>query len=283
MLIEYLNSNNLHKFNDYLDKDASENIGRDFYRGIVVTAMDEPRAGMIWEIVSRHGEDGHKSCRIVWLRMSDPEAGEFLLHYYGKILEADSVERSFFELDESIGETSLKLLKEAGFTLERATGSMAEISLSDIRDIKHTGSPGHKTNIESLEELETTGFKDGIRKCLGNTDREILPDLISLPVTWYEQEVSCYHQTDSGCQGFLLIHRKPSGHLKVELLSDWGSDSKSNMINLIRYSAGQILDLYSEKTRILVYEKNANIRQLVSYLFPQVTRQVCIKGFRKEL
>ena len=80
MLIEYLDFNNLNKYKDYLDRDASENIGRVFFRGIVATDKDVPRAGIIWEIVNHHDEKDHAISRIVWIRISDEEAGKFLLH-----------------------------------------------------------------------------------------------------------------------------------------------------------------------------------------------------------
>ncbi len=283
MLIEYLNSNNLKKYGKYLDKDAAENMGREFYKGFLVTALDEPRAGIIWEIVSRHDEHDNPWCRIVWLRISDDEAGRFLLHYYGTIIADDKAKGSYFEFDEGCRYEKLKLLEEAGFTIERATESVAYITLSDVRNMLRTGSPGHATDIKSLEEMETEAFLKGIRDCVDNTDRQILPDVLSLPIGWYEQEVSCYHQKDDGCKGFLLIHKSSSEDLIVELLSDWGPESKNNMMNMIRYSASQILDLYSDDTRILVYEKNENIRQLVTYLFPQAKRPQCVKGVRKEM
>lgn len=283
MLIEYLSSNNLNKFRDYLDKDASENIGRVFYKGIVATEKDVPRAGIIWEILSRHDEHEGPFSRIVWMRISDDEAGRILLHYYDEIMADEKVKGSYFEFDESYGYEKLKLLEDAGFTLSMATGTAAHITLADIRNMLSQGPQGHAPNILSLEEMETDAFLKGIRDCVDNTDRHILPDVLSLPISWYEQEVSCYHQKDEGCMGFLLIHKSGSEKLIVELLSDWGPESKNNMMNMIRYSASQILDLYSESTRILVFEKNENIRQLVSYLFPQAKRMQCIKGFRKEL
>lgn len=283
MLIEYLDINNLNKYKDYLDKDASENIGRVFFRGIVATDKDVPRAGIIWEIVNRHDEKDHAISRIVWIRISDEEAGEFLLHYYGEIIADDKVKGSYFELGIGHKYEEQKLLEDAGFTISKAEGSTAYITLSDIRNMQHPGSSGHGANILSLEEMETEVFMKAVKDCVDNTDRHILPDILSLPISWYEQEVSCYHEKDEGCLGFLLIHKCPSGQLVIELLSDWSLESRNNMMNMIRYSASQILDLYSEDTRILVHEKNESIRQLVSYLFPQVKRPQCIKGVRKEL
>ena len=98
MLVEYLGDHNLHKYDEYLDGDFAENIGREFYRGIVVVDDGTAGAALIWELIHLYDENKPTVSRIAWGKVTDTEMGEFLMKSYSLIIAKDNVERSFFEL-----------------------------------------------------------------------------------------------------------------------------------------------------------------------------------------
>ncbi len=68
-----LDSENISAYDGYIPEDIAENIGRTYYRGIVIEQGAEPVAGMIWDIRNAESEDAED--HICWLHTRDEEAG----------------------------------------------------------------------------------------------------------------------------------------------------------------------------------------------------------------
>ena len=282
MLIEYLSSYNLNKFRDYLDIDVTDSIGREFYRGVVVTVAGSPKAAMVWELIDLYDELKPTRSRIDWIKASDYESGKYLLKMYRVIIADDEVEESFFEFEEGIEAKYIDLLRTAGFKESESEGRFYRISVSDLKDMKHIGSLRAPLSIKSLEMLESIRLKKSLDDCVENTNRYIIPDIRILPISWFDQLISCYDEQDDECLGLFLFHKTPSGILRVELLSDWGSDVTNSLMYMIKYSAGKALENYSDDTTIMIIDNDSKAKKLVSYLFPQAEVSMCIRGVRKE-
>lgn len=282
MLVEYLGKENLHKYEEYLDSDAAENIGREFYRGIVCENADVPGAALIWEYENLYDSDKPTATRIEWGRVTDEKMGAFLLEAFSEIIARNKAERSYFELSRDYDREVIKLFKQAGFKITTEKTDRVVIRLSDAKAVAALRELKIPRNIKSLEELSTEDFKAAIKECINDIDREFVSDLFFLGPTWYEQDISCYVETDGRCSGLFLVHRCTSERLRVELLADWGSGASKSLLEMIRYSLDRALLAYPEDTEIDIVLRDRAIKGLAAYLFPQIRVSTCIRGDREE-
>ena len=100
MEIVHLSKENLYEYEDFLGADIAENIGREFYRGMVACEGGEPEAGLIWELTGLYDDMSQTQSRIEWYHAEDAESLEFLLDTYTYTISKDGVEKSFFEFEE---------------------------------------------------------------------------------------------------------------------------------------------------------------------------------------
>ena len=282
MLIEYLNAGNINKYRDYLDGDAAENIGRQFYRGMIAQTNGNPGAALIWEVINLYEDSKPTLSRIEWGKVTDDEMGEYLLEAYTDTVARDGVADSFFELDVDFDRTFIRLLKNTGFRITQAKYDMIKVKLSEAGTIGSAIDVKALKQVKCLEELSTRDFNRAIKSCVYNINRELVSDLMFLGINWYEQDISCYAETGGQCSGFLLVHRCTSGTLRIELLADWGSESQKNLLGMIRFSLYRALETYPDDTRVEVVLRDDATRGLVSYIFPQFAVSKCLRGDRTE-
>ena len=57
MDIVNLDEENIEMYTDYLTPDVAENVGRTFYRGLIVEDNDSPVAGMVWDVKNMMRDD----------------------------------------------------------------------------------------------------------------------------------------------------------------------------------------------------------------------------------
>ena len=275
-----LNKENLHLYEEYLDPDHAENIGREIYRGIIACEGGEPRAAMIYRLFHLYDDYEPTTSQIEWMRISDREAGEYLLDSYhaGILTDGDGVEETSFELEAELVSEFKEVFEKAGFAVSEREGRCVELKLSDFAKLKFIRSLDTPPYIKSLGNLNTDEFKRGLVDGLYSVSREFPGDILSLPMDWHEPEISCFEESDEERTGFLLVHKCPKGGLRVELLADWGPDQQSNIFNMIKYSIKQALAKYPPDTRVVVLRRDAASKKLVSYLFPKAVGEMCICG-----
>ena len=122
-----------------------------------------------------------------------------------------------------------------------------------------------------MNTLEERAFRRGILNCVVHSQRQLLDDLTTLPSSWFEPEVSCYVETDERMNGFLLVHRLPSGCLRVESMCAFGPDLKKDLMYMIRFAIRQAVRLYTEETRVILPGRDESTRKLIKYFFRVLT------------
>ena len=282
MEIVHLSKENLYEYEDFLGADIAENIGREFYRGMVACEGGEPEAGLIWELTGLYDDMSQTQSRIEWYHAEDAESLEFLLDTYTYTISKDGVEKSFFEFEEPPTPEEREVFTGAGFELSGTESRRMELRLSDLKALKLAKKLKTPPFIKSINGLVKKTFARGMTDCIYNTDRELQQDLIDLPMEWYDGDVSCYEDTDTQCGGFLLVHGCPSGKLRIELLSDWGPDPRINLLRMIRFSLKQACDKYPDDTRVEIIRRDNALVNLMSYLFPDMPGRSAVRGVREE-
>lgn len=89
-------------------------------------------------------------------------------------------------------------------------------------------------------------------------------------------------EADDRINGFLLVHKLPSGKLRVECMCAFGPDLKKDLVYLMRFAILHAARIYTEDTEVIIPRKDDSTRQLAGYFFPNVAGEQCICGERNE-
>ena len=111
-----LDEDNIERYMDYVTPDIGENIGRTFFRGLIIEGDDGPLAGMVWEVRNMMQNVDNESF-ISWLKVDDEEAGAQLFEEYKKSATEDEVVKTSFALPARSTEKERKALNNADFTV----------------------------------------------------------------------------------------------------------------------------------------------------------------------
>ena len=281
MEIRKITDENIDEYEDFIDEDIAQSIGREFYRSIAIhdDGEEEPVAAVVWELKDFE-EDRDTEAEIEWLYIKDPKAGDMLMEEYENEIMDDEVKRSFFEF-ESMDKNSSAVIKKSGFTAEKAESRDIVVTVEDLNNLSlvKKKTPPY---ITSINDLMVRQFRKGITNCLFHSRKGILEDLAFLPMSWYDSDVSCCVQTDEKVNGFLLVHRKASGALVVDLLFALEPDAKINLLNMIRYSINAAYDKFPPETEVILRKHNGMTEALIHKLFPNKKGAEVIKGEKKE-
>ena len=281
MEIIEINEENLEDYEELIGRDAAANIGREYYRAVVVHKSEDmpAQAALVWEYKNLEEEEDTLSELICLTAKNDKEM-DALFSEYEKQAAEESVVRSFFEFGKD-KENEAGLLRKRGFETKEQDSRDIYITLQQLNQIKGLDKKA-PSYIGSISELMVRQFRKGIMNCLFHNRKGLLEDLATLPISWYEQDISCCVQTDGNVNGFLLIHRSGSGVLIVDLMCCFGADYKNNLRDMIRYSLSAALKKYPPETKVLLRRHNEATAGLAKRMFPDVEASDAIFGERGE-
>jgi hypothetical protein len=282
MRTEIITKNNIRDFSDFFDPEEAENIGRDFYRSVAVLEDGACRAAVIWELKHSEDDEADTLSRLAWLSAPDEEAGAQLLDEYGEQIAEEEVHLSSFEFPAGIEEKSF--LEAQGFDTRPAEATSIVITVGSLAHLPMLKlKKPVPSYINPISELTMREFNRGIINCIFHSNRELTEDLTTLPVEWFDPDLSCYVESDDVVEGFLLVHKTVTGRLKVELLIDVGPDAQTELLHMVRFSMRKALEMYDSDTPIVISRSFGAARKLTKFLFPEVAGEDVIIGRREEL
>jgi hypothetical protein len=279
-----ISEDNLEKYRDYLDPEEAENIGREYYCGMALEDDDGGfLAGMIWELLDFDNEDADSSANLKWIHSEIDPAGKYLFEEYGDYVRNAEVGESRFEFSDEECKAQKQLLESEGFNTGEKEGRTLIVTVGDLMNLKvlriDKKIPSYIMPISSLSERD---FQRGIMNCIFHSRRPLIEDLNSLPMDWYDEELSCYATADGRVNGFLLVHRTILGKLRVELFIDVGPDSQKDLLHMARYTIKRAIDLYDETTEVVLVRRDESATRLVEFLFPGKKGLDVLAGYRRE-
>ena len=268
MYIVNLDEDNIEVYTDYFTPDIAENIGRTFYRGLIVDSEEGPLAGMIWEVRNMMKEEDNES-NICFLKVDDDVAGELLFDEYKSLVEEDEVTKSNFSLPAKSTERETKALEDAGFTVKFMEGDLIKCRLSEILELKFIQKVTPSENIHALRTMTQRGFNSSVRNFMMNGLYGLCEDLPYLPRSYFENDISCYSEVDGEVNGILLFHKNPSGGLIVSVMAAIGKDYGKILPHMIRYSVTCCREYYPDDTEVWIDRHNYASLALSEKLFPR--------------
>ena len=258
-----LTEDNLEKYRDALSPDIAESIGRDFYRGIIARDSSGDIGGaMVWECRDIE-DDRDVSAEIYYVKGSDEDTIKAMIESYDRMSDSDEVKKTILELYDISPEPFLK----DGFDVREAESRDLFVSVGDLEPIcaPKRRVPDYISSIGSISGIQ---FWQGITNCLYSGRKGLLEDIESLPVDWYDSELSCCSVYDDRVNGMLLVHRLPSGILMPVLFAAVGPDYKNDLLFMTIHAARQAFSLYPKDTPVLLRRHSAAVKDLTGRLFP---------------
>ena len=276
MKITDLNTDNVSDYEDILDEDISESIGREFYCGIVASTEDDPSVGaMIWEYRNVEDDDG-ATAELCYINADSKEDADALLTDFAEQAMLENVSDTFFEISMLPGEVS-DTFKEHGFDLKKDESRDIVVNISELSKLATMVKkiPG---NIECLGNIREIQFMQGVTNCIFNGKKGLLEDLEYIEKDWFDEDISSCVITDNKISGLFLVHRFPSGKLMPVLLAAIGPDARKDILYMIVNSAQKALLTYPPDTGVIIRRHNQSVRALAKKLFPNKTGETVIFG-----
>ena len=281
MEIVYLDQDTVEYFTDYIGEDAAENIGRMYYNGFIVRKDDEPVAGIIWQL--RNVVTGkEKESRIVFLRIDDDKAQDILFEYYESAIAREEVGKSTFVLPAASSAKEKAALENAGFTAGLMEGDIIKARLSDVAELALMEKTKISSDVLPISSLSQGDFAAAIRRFAQRGLYGLCEDLIYLPKTYFENEVSCYVGSSGGINGLMLLHKLPSGALSIIIMACIGEDYARILPKMMRRVLSSALERYSPDTEIMIDRHNYSVLALSEKLFPSGFGIPVYQGSRTE-
>ena len=276
MEILELNADNVTDYEDILDQDISENIGREFYRGIVaVEDGNAPKGAMIWEYKDLE-EDADTNAEICFLRSEGSEVIRSLLSDFETMAEDSEVKGVFFELND-LSEETKQGFTDDGFTLSAVEGRDMIVRVADLKSL---ASLKKKTrdNIVGISELMELQFMQGVTNCLFHGEKGLVEDLEYLDKDWFDEIISSAVIMDGKVSGLFLVHRLPSGDLMPVLLTAIGPDFKTDLLQMLVFSAQKASDQCTGDTKVICRRHNKEVAAITKRLFAGKTGSEVTRG-----
>ncbi len=278
-----LSEDNLELYADIVGPDGAENIGREFYRGFVLSSTGEKAdCAAVWELLHLEDDDKDTEARIEALYASSDKAGEELIDRCSYLFEEDGVCRSFFELPAGDEHLPVDLLERSGYEINKGEGRVIVTTLGDLLKLPFAKRKKVPSYVRELGSLMVRPFRRGVMDCIYRSKRALMEDLGTIPMSWFEQQVSSYVETDDRVSGFLLVHMCASGRLKVEVFTSTESTARWDLLNMMTFSVKQAASIYPEDTEVVICRRDDDVMKLIDYLLPGVNGKDVYYGNRNE-
>lgn len=278
MEIIELDADNIEDYEDYIDQDIAENIGREFYRGIVATEDGfSPSGAMVWEYKNME-EDGDTNAEIFFVNSDSEEAIEALLQEFDGQTAGEDVAKSYFEAP-GLSDDATRSFSEDGFDVKQVEGRDLIVTVSDLKMLadKARKLPDSVLGLDRVLEVD---FMQGMINCSFHGRKGLLEDLNYIEKDWFDETTSCCSVHDGKITGMLLIHAFPSGKLMPVLMSATGPEGKKDILHMVLFAAKNAVEKYDGDTKVIIRRHDQNVTALSAKLFSEQRGEAVVRGNR---
>ena len=270
-------------FKDFIPEAELESIGRSSFRALGAKDKNGSAKGaIIWEYKSDEDNEYYAS-EIIALGAASEKTGKELLSEYDERISGYKLRHSFFEFEE-LTKLNEKLLKGAGFEETEKESPYIDVTVGELADLKLGNGtiPGYVVMIKDIDETE---LRQGLINSMFINMRGLIEDIETIPLSWFERDVSSCSLSDGRVEGMFLIHRRSDGTLVPVLLMNSGPDGKKtrqDLLYMLRYSVEELHRRYPPETPVKIRFLREQTGELVKKLFPDKSGSRIIFGIRDE-
>lgn len=266
--IHTINRENVNEYADRLDPDIAENIGRDGYYGLAWQDLREAeeQSLIVWRL--QHLRQEETTARILQMQAQTAVGARAVLKAYEDTLRETHAVRSVFEFPEHTDNCCITELKRAGYEPHLGEQQALVVTVDELRQRPFVGAQPLPAHVTGIGELTIDQLRRGIQSCLLQHREETLEDLYSLPIHWFDPEVSCCLQENGRVYGLFLVHGLPSGGLTVELMYAAKPATKNDLVHLMRYAISTAAEMYEKDTPVLLRQSSEVAHTIIERMFP---------------
>ena len=269
MIIEKITSENMYEYDRLIPPDVLENsVDREYHKGVALHREEggEPLCVLMCATTGAGWDGNVKALVIEWIYVAEAEAFNILLEKVKEEAAKEDVVRLRVEIP--VDDTEKKqLLLANGFEMHNRESLILETSVNEIADIKQFKGV-IKGDVVPIDELFTREFRRAITNFIFHGARGLLEDAETLPMAWFDPELSCCFRTGEKITGMFLVKRTVSGILIPVLMFAFEPDAGVKLMMLLRYFVQTAEDIMPGDTRVLLCRFNENVRVLTDKLLP---------------
>lgn len=284
-----LNEINVEEYAQYLGWEIAENIGRAFFRGLVLREDDVDRVfgWLIWELKNMESKEKVKSI-IHWFEADDSEQTEILFSRYKELIAADNVEESTILIPATRERQRMRqILKKQGFDMMLMEGDCVAVKLGEILKMPiFEKSQTRSRFVYPLDDMSLRSYRRVITKLSMLGQKGACEDLAFLPKGYFEKNISCFYEENEEVRGVLLFHKTPGGSLELKVMRALSNNNKVTsqiILSLMMNAIETMKENCSEQTEVVVDRHNHSAFLLSEKLFPRGFGKPVYGGSRKEV
>ncbi|MCR5774007.1 MAG: hypothetical protein K6G42_02865 [Lachnospiraceae bacterium] len=280
MSVIEITEENSFQYEGQVPRNFLNDLGRRYHRGMACEAgsIDTPPTMIFWKIINLEDDNVPTEAEILCFTAEDESEGEELLAAFFQETESDGAERVTFEL-ESLSPTEEKLLSGAGFEITEEESRDIRVTIEELSALGFNQREKYLPDyIKCLSELSDRQFKAGIMECAFHGMYGLSDDLPFLSMTHYDPYISSCIITDDKVNGFILVNKVMSGEFIVELLFCMPPDASRNLLNMMRFSIREAMELCDMDDTVILRRHNKATYELVKRLFPDKKGDGVLKG-----
>ena len=282
-----INEDNKEIYAGFIPEDLTENVGRSYYRFILIADNDNNSiiCGMVW--IMKHLEEYSvdTESNIIWIRCDDNDYFDTLMEAYATRAKEEGAVRSHVFIPVKDGKEMKALLSNVGFNMRLAESDTVLVKLSELsamplmKKMKDLPKP---ERIMPLNQLTMRSFRKGISKCISQHRYGLCEDLSELGIYWFEDDVSCVSAVDNGINGFFLLHKRPSGVITCQLFVCLDKSFKTTLPYLMGTFVSAMLEKYDPDTLVELDRHNEQTMLLAEKIYPRGIGIPIYSGTREE-
>ncbi len=265
-----INADNIDDYADLMPDYIAENLIRIYHTGYALKRDNADRIeAMIATTVTGAGWDGDKKELIIeWTYSLDRESFKLLIEMVNEKLKKTDISAmvAVFPLSE---EKAREDLVYAGFENTIKESILIEIPRKVLAKQKaFNRKPDDR--VTSIKELTVRQFRRGLTDLIFHGARGLLNDAEYLPMSWFDNDLSCCIMCGKKIKGMLLVKKIRSSNVVPLLFSALPPDQNKNLLKLMSFFAYKIITEYPDDTGVMICRYNDSIKALSNKLFPGI-------------
>ena len=282
--IRYISQQNLAEYNKYLSMDDMENMGRKNYHGIALHTETEEsvQAILIWNDwnLKTETDELERNAEIINFQAEQPESGKQILEFFLQEAERLGIFRIQFRLPLDWEDARVPMLKATGFRLKEQESNHMVITVGDLAKLPIAREERLMSNVVCIGKVNMQQFRKAIITCAQSSMAEIPRDLMTLPISWFEPDISSCIRTDGKIRGLFLLHRSVTGDLETQLLCGFDQNSNLDILHMIIYGIQSIQKKYPADTKIRIRWNREQTKKLAEKMLNRSLGDIVIVAER---
>ncbi len=271
-------ADNIKLFWPDINKLIINSIDRGHY--LAIGAMDGQEAlGVIVYTIRGAGESGDGNTGVLIYLSGDEEVIRALLDEYRMRCYRFSIRNTIVETRD---QKTADLLVDYGFDIEEGESIDLYIKVMDLENIAAFKNIKIPDLIRPLSYASPIEFRFFIQEYANRVDEGPLFDIGSLPMDWYDPDVSCICINEEGIDAAFLVRFDGNDTVIAEVLAGLGDDSSKKLPYLLAYAATNALYTYTQDTKIIIRRRNKSISKLTDKILNGIKGEKAYRGILME-